>query len=72
MSDTIADNGTIHTDTTTWSETIFRCKACDYKTNDTYTAGVINDLTGECPVCGADAALDESGEWITDPSWYLQ
>ena len=56
--------------TTVWPETIFECRACGYKTSDTYTAGVINDLTGECPDCGADAALDKFGIWIEDPEWY--
>ncbi len=58
--------------TTTWPETIYECKACGYKTNDTHTAGVINDLTGECPTCGADAALDKAGLWLKDPAWYGQ
>ena len=62
----------IRTDTTEWPHTIFTCKACGYKTNDTYTAGVINDLSGECPVCHADAAMDKFGEWLEDGSWYLQ
>ena len=62
----------VHTDTTECPHTIFECEACGYKTNDTYTAGVINDLSGKCPECGADAALDKFGKWIKDGSWYLQ
>ncbi len=58
--------------TTTWPETIFECRACGYKTSDTHTAGVINDLSGECPNCEADAALDKAGIWIEDPAWYGQ
>ena len=60
----------------TAAETIFECLACGYKTNDTYTAGVINDLSGECPECHANAGqpefeADGKGKWIADGSWYL-
>ena len=50
--------------------TLFTCRKCGYITDDTYTAGVINDLTGVCPVCLADADKDAFGQWTTDDRWY--
>lgn len=53
---------------------IFECAECRYNTTDLYTAGVINDLSGECPECQADALLTSeggSGIWCNDNcGWY--
>lgn len=53
---------------------IFTCAKCGYSTTDLYTAGVINDTTGECPECGADALLvteGGSGIWCDATcGWY--
>lgn len=53
---------------------IFTCAACGYATSDLYTAGEINDLSGVCPECGADAGLPENGGrgiWCSDEcGWY--
>jgi len=35
--------------------TRFVCSACDFVADDAYTIEVINDLTGACPECGAQA-----------------
>lgn len=48
---------------------IFTCRNCGYSTTDIYTAGVINDLSGECPECHLDA--DIGGIWCDDScGWY--
>lgn len=56
---------------------IFKCANCGYETADLYTAGVINDLSGECPECEHDAARVEEfpetgfGIWCNDNcGWY--
>lgn len=63
----------------TADHSIFTCANCGYTTADIYTAGVINDLSGVCPECDADAGrVDEpetfpngKGIWCNDDcGWY--
>lgn len=53
---------------------IFTCANCGYQTTDGYTAGVINDISNDCPECGSPAnTIDEggSGIWCNDDcGWY--
>ena len=36
--------------------TLFTCP-CGYRTTSQYTVDIINEQTGVCPVCGAEATL---------------
>lgn len=43
------------TTTTTQTAETFVCSHCNYRTADSYTVEVINDLTGVCPICETEA-----------------
>ena len=60
---------------TKWSHDIFTCVHCGYTTNDTYTAGTINDLCNECPNCDTELVAGDKDAWCNlrhaeDCGWY--